>query len=121
MKKYLLLFLAVTFSSQSFASDIHSAFSLKNSCEITREPSHKKNIHDWGREMFCTGYIAGSIDMMNLNGQKCIPEKATYQQIVEVFLKYTEEHPEKLHLNMLLVLTESIGKAFKCRDGWEKP
>jgi hypothetical protein len=45
----------------------------------------------------------------------CIPGEATQGQIMKVFVKYLDEHPEELHEQVIKLFAESMGKAFPCK------
>src|ERR1700722_9129009 len=45
----------------------------------------------------CMGYVAGVSDVMSTNGDICLPNDATLQQIVDTVVKYLSDHPERQH------------------------
>jgi hypothetical protein len=46
----------------------------------------------------------------------CIPERATIEETVRVFLKYMKDHPEKLDEGADLMILEALAGAFPCKD-----
>lgn len=44
----------------------------------------------------------------------CIPEKVSYGQATRIFVKYLNEHPERLHLDAMTLVMESFGESFPC-------
>lgn len=44
----------------------------------------------------------------------CLPPNGGRVELIKVFLKYVEDHPEKLHENFALVLLQAMWKAFPC-------
>lgn len=69
----------------------------------------------------CLGYIDGVLDTLVLSkgfwsasDVICVPEGVTSDQAVRVFVKYADEHPEKLHLNAPDIILDSLEKAFPC-------
>jgi len=44
----------------------------------------------------------------------CMPATVTNDQIVKIFIKYLDEHPEELHQPASLLLATSLRKAFPC-------
>jgi Rap1a immunity proteins len=75
---------------------------------------------------FCAGFVEGVIDSQYMREaadsglgpsnipRYCIPQEATYDQIVKVFVKYLDEHPELLHKPACSLLIASWVKAFPC-------
>lgn len=45
----------------------------------------------------------------------CVPGAITNGQVLEVFLKYMNEHPEKLHLKASMQLTGALVQYFPCK------
>ena len=81
--------------------------------------------YDVGR---CHGFIEGVIAGMYVAGPSgesdrqaaarlgyCFPGESTNEQVVEVFVKYLEDHPEKLHQPAGVLLIKSFRIAFRCR------
>jgi hypothetical protein len=69
----------------------------------------------------CTSYITGYVDAHNLetNGTSaqwffCSSPKSNYGQYIRIFIKYMEQHPEKLHEDVKVLLFSSLTKAFPC-------
>jgi Rap1a immunity proteins len=78
---------------------------------------------------FCHGFIAAVLDTLTMweasdsyekrthdkDVRFCLPAEVTNGQIVLVFVKYLEDHPEKLHMPANLLLVEALRKAFPCK------
>jgi len=76
----------------------------------------------------CIGFVSGVLESHTLwmvvdAAQKrthptsfCIPDEVTETQILRVFLKYLDEHPEKLHYPAVVMLIESVRHAFPCKN-----
>jgi hypothetical protein len=45
----------------------------------------------------------------------CLPSAVTNGQVIEVFVKYVNEHPEKLHLSSSTQLTDALLQYFPCK------
>lgn len=45
----------------------------------------------------------------------CLPETVTHDQIVRVFVKYINDHPEKLHEQAGNMLHAALQEAFPCK------
>jgi Rap1a immunity proteins len=76
---------------------------------------------------FCAGFISGVLEeqfMWTANDtlhkrthdfRFCLPEKSTNDQILKVFVKYLDDHPEELHKPAALLLIQAMVKAFPCQ------
>ena len=71
----------------------------------------------------CNGYIIGSrvgyylgLSAPDSGGKLefCIPEEASIRQLIEVFLKYIRDHPDKLHISAARQVYDSWAIAFPC-------
>jgi hypothetical protein len=70
---------------------------------------------------YCMGYISGMIDTNDIlaavtkrQGAYCVPSAASVTQIKRVVVKYSNEHPEELHLPGMLLITNAFAKYFPC-------
>jgi hypothetical protein len=80
---------------------------------------------------FCAGFIdgvleaqvmwevfesKGSVGTLKRNPQLsfCLPAEVTNGQVVKIFTKYLDDHPEELHEPAALLLVTSLRKAFPC-------
>ncbi|MFZ4382868.1 MAG: Rap1a/Tai family immunity protein, partial [Sandarakinorhabdus sp.] len=68
---------------------------------------------------FCTGYIAGVIDQIELSSeytknssQACTPENATQGQLRDILIKYLRNNPEKRNLAGSTLVVLSMLEAF---------
>ncbi len=76
---------------------------------------------------FCAGFIDGVLNehsMWEANDishkraheyKFCFPDNITNDQIMKVFVKYLDDHPEELHKPAAVLLVESMEKAFPCQ------
>ena len=79
--------------------------------------------------LFCTGYVAGIADHISSDksifpnvssGQYwifndvCSPENVTVGQLAKVWIKWANEHPERLHLAASSLVTEAFAQAWPC-------
>jgi hypothetical protein len=61
---------------------------------------------------FFLGYVKGFRDSLYLTDSIYIPEGVTLGQMCLVVGKYLEDHPEKLHQDMYILVREALTKAF---------
>ena len=62
----------------------------------------------------CMGYIAGVSDIMSTDGDICLPNNATIQQIVDIVAKYLSDHPERRHYSASSEAGIALMQAFPC-------
>jgi hypothetical protein len=62
----------------------------------------------------CMGYIAGVSDVMSTNGDICLPDNATVQQIVDIVVKYLSDHPDRRHYSASSESGVALMQAFPC-------
>ena len=79
---------------------------------------------------YCAGFISAVLDTLNMweasdvyekrthdkDVRFCLPAEVTNGQIILVFVKYMEDHPEQLHKPANLLLVEALRKAFPCKQ-----
>lgn len=69
---------------------------------------------------YCAGFIDGVMSQTLVEAKAgfdvpfCLPTGGSMGQIVQVFVKYLDDHPERLHEPASLLLVESLAKAFPC-------
>jgi hypothetical protein len=73
--------------------------------------------------LICVSYIAGFLSGVGnqaiLSGSKplfCLPKGVSNGQVVSVFTRYLNEHPEQLHIDVPSLLVFSLGNAFPCEE-----
>jgi hypothetical protein len=76
---------------------------------------------------FCLGYISGILDSQSLwdylvhvgkdypQTHYCLPDEATNSQVVQVVLKFLNDHPERLHEPANTLILEALHNAFPCK------
>jgi Rap1a immunity proteins len=70
----------------------------------------------------CMGYICGVVDAPTIASRRnesgafsaCIPESVSKGQLVRIYLKYADNHPERLHLVAAIMVIEALEVAFPC-------
>ncbi len=70
----------------------------------------------------CLGFLNGVIDMATIAREEspktaqffCIPRTVTGAQLAKVFVKYSDNHPEQLHLPAAVIVVLSFKDAFPC-------
>jgi hypothetical protein len=75
----------------------------------------------------CNGYLQGALDAFEFErvagSQKsdaqsvCIPDDVKKEQVIRVFMKYSDDHPEELHKAAPVVVWEAMHQAFACAVG----
>src|SRR5438445_12809327 len=101
---------------------------LQGQCKHVVQADDKQTLYDtWKWDIaFCAGFIEGTIQTHNLwqtVGHKtghelrdfCISPEPTNDQIIQIFVKYLDDHPEELHKQAVLLFTEAMIKAFPCK------
>jgi len=79
-------------------------------------------------DSYCEGYIAGFYDGRTTSDygkpelMSCPPTDSTgmnlqvsYSQMVQVFMKWGKEHPEKLHYENWAAVREAFAQAWPCK------
>ena len=69
----------------------------------------------------CGSYIEGVVDAISADKIAhpndvffCVPKEATEEQFARIILKYSDNHPEKLHLSAVVLVIEALTSAFPC-------
>lgn len=118
-----LLFIFNLFQFWMFHCEAHDfSFStiqgLEQTCKKANSPNKLESMVFRG---LCTGYFSGILQIRfllhSLMGQEpfpCVPNELTSGQATKIFLKWTERHPESLHLHPMVGVLKSLGEAFKC-------
>ena len=67
---------------------------------------------------FCGGYMAALMELRDVQVPKerlfCVPEGASVGQMAKVFVKYADQHPERLHHPRMILVTDALQQAFPC-------
>ena len=61
---------------------------------------------------FCLGIVKGVTDTST---KVCPPKEVNVGQNVRVVLKYSQDHPEELHVNQSPLIEKALSKAFPCK------
>ncbi len=64
----------------------------------------------------CLGLIEGYLQVSPIPNlpTHCVPAGVTYEQTAKVVVKYLDQHPEKLHLAAVLLISQATHDAFPC-------
>jgi hypothetical protein len=65
------------------------------------------------------GFVEGwktSEEWSRLNPTVCFPDKTTWQQVAEAYLKWASEHPELLHFGHSQTMLLAFEQAFPCQN-----
>jgi Rap1a immunity proteins len=76
--------------------------------ECTNPTGSAKHIH-------CTGYVTGIADLLNLEGNVCLPANVTVQQIEDVIVSYLREKPRYGQISASVLAGIALRKAFRCK------
>jgi hypothetical protein len=95
---------------QSWCTQVASA-PIKTNGYISIEPTFEGG--------FCWGAFAaiqGLNDNVSVNNKSiiCAPDSSTRAQIIRIFMKYCEQHPERMHEDFVVVALTAISMAFRC-------
>ena len=67
--------------------------------------------------LMCIAYVYGLADGMVAHpALKCLPAKITYQQRLDILLKYLREHPEVRHMPTSAIYVVSLLEALPCAE-----
>lgn len=119
--KRLLILASLALASHAQADDGMSTGSMLTGCKAALHSFESQEIRgsqfDMGK---CLGFISGARDMLAVWKESqptvaiCQPQKAQTIQIVRVFVKWADDHPESHHEIALLSFIQSMREAFPC-------
>lgn len=96
-----------------------SGRSLTQYCQVASGYfKNNKSILDNPNGLMCIGYFQGVLDIvLNNNGAgSCIPANVTMDQLIRVFLNYSERNPERSDQAALILLFESFHEKYPCKE-----
>ena len=110
---------------QSQENKLDTAEGLASACrlyvQLTDNQLRGVNTSDYVSAGFCGGYLNGFAAngsyaelFTDASQLYCVPKGVNIAQSIKVFLKYTDDHPEELHLPAGMVLVHALRKAFPC-------
>jgi hypothetical protein len=117
------LLLLCTSSSPAQTVDVithKNAIELRDLCRELIGPNRFEHPLDAGH---CTGYIQGAVDGLNLaptvwkvpaSVKACVPQGTTTEELVRVFLKFIDSHPQKLSYAAANVVWQAIIASYPC-------
>jgi hypothetical protein len=122
MKRKRLLLLVLLLVSQGVGATEHTHFFTGSTIlKFCKAYVDSKNVQDIADGNVCVGYVAGINDMKktllywdDITKRWCEPASVTASKLVRVYLKYLEEHPEKLLFPASDLLTFAFHDAFPC-------
>jgi hypothetical protein len=100
-------------SGEAFSEDIFNGNRMHSVCTTGKtNPAVKSH---------AAAYVSGTLNTLQLvqsskNFPKlvCLPDGVTYEQAVDIFCKYLEEHPEQRSKNSAILIVASLALAFPC-------
>ena len=98
---------AIPFDSKA-ALDQISGYRLMQDCENHLDDKNQSNPHSQG---LCLGIIMGVTD---ISKSICIPNEKNYVEILKVFLKYLDKHPEHLHKRLSYLVQDALTIEWPC-------
>jgi hypothetical protein len=95
-------------------ADLNSCMALMKDCRIALRDF--RGTTDTAHGMYCIGYMQGYRDAVarSDNPSFCEPSEATTEQLILVFLRWTDNHPETLHIAASLCARSALHEAFPC-------
>lgn len=63
----------------------------------------------------CAGKVRGVMVWAWATKSACIPDTVTGYQAAKVVVQYLDAHPEKLHLDLSLLMFSALTEAFPCK------
>ena len=115
---FLILVSAIQLKAQT---KIDTANDFVEACQsvINYETTHKDEITDTINVGMCSGYLDAFFQFSPIirdhyKIEDCSPDKVTYGQIIKIFIKYVNEHPEQLHMRAWVILVAALRNAFPC-------
>jgi hypothetical protein len=112
---FALLTVAAPAPSTANADDLSSCMALMKDCRIALRDF--RSTTDTAHGMRCIGYMQGyrdAVALSNNNPAFCVPSEATTEQLILVFLRWTGNHPETLHIDASLCARTALHEAFPC-------
>lgn len=68
-------------------------------------------------KVYCYGFFRGFISYHKIIQPKtCFPVGTSYEQIVKVFLRYADTHPEELHMDSFVLIMFALNDAWPCEE-----
>jgi hypothetical protein len=109
-----LLLLSPVLTTTASASQWGAADTGNKLYELCRQP--EKAIME---KTYCLGYLSGAYDGVALaarisDSKLCVPDTVTLGQIVDAFMKYSRNNPEKRNENAATVLGLSLFAYWPC-------
>jgi hypothetical protein len=69
----------------------------------------------------CFGYVTAIAEAMGqptgvYGWRACVPEQVTRKQVVDVVMRYLDQHPEERHSTAGSLVANVLAKAFRCKQ-----
>jgi hypothetical protein len=118
--------LAATLLSLFLCATVHATTTGEELLQKCKGIASKPTVYESG---FCAGYISATIETLSMwetsdfyskrtheqDAKFCFPDNVDNGQILLVFIKYLEDHPEELHKPANLLFVQAMRKAFPCK------
>jgi hypothetical protein len=71
---------------------------------------------------YCLGIVFGFVtgNTIEASSSICIPEHVNRGQTRDVVVRYLQQHPEKRHLQIEMLLNDALAEAFPCSQEWRR-
>src|SRR5262245_32849504 len=114
--------LTAEFHAQSDPTPLETTQSLAAACRtyvrMFDDNRASTTSTDWLHVGVCVGYFQGfaahhfyATEFSNMVPLYCTPTGVNNTQVIKVFLKYTVDHPEELHLPISIIVARAIRQA----------
>jgi hypothetical protein len=124
VKRIALIFIILAFAPPSSGNDIRRferASFLYSACkDVLREfDGEPHDAESMGR--FCLGFFAGVLETRTYEMEKhhrsfvCWPEGIDIGQMIRVYVKYMDDHQERIHHYQIITVIDAAQDAFECK------
>jgi|SRR5271170_2702998 len=70
---------------------------------------------------YCKGIAEGALRALKFSDTTCVPPGVTNGQALLVVVRYMEQHPELLHLDLAVLAADALHTAFACHGSGSDP
>ena len=86
---------------------------LLKRCQTSTQSLSYENLLDF---YWCLGFLEGVNGMLPSTTPPlyCLPEAGSYTQVMQVLVKYLQDHPERLNESQTVLTVDALGAAFPC-------
>ena len=91
---------------------------LLQNCEYLISQNVESDMAFYGAAR-CTGIVRGvwlatQLASTHMGGNLCAPDEGTTGQMARVVVKYLKDHPEELHMDEVVLISQALLDAFPC-------